>query len=514
MRAAGSGRWRDSGFPDDVDGIHQRKPTSLAAAGDSMGDSNHRAHLLRRVHFPPQALPEIRNHTAPSAGLRQRDRLAGMGALVLRGTSANGRMSRDPSWWLQSGRLLEKHPELLTDASGIRGFGAGARWMHRAMPLVGWRMPPFQNSSGYERLGWLKYGVCCSFATVALAALWSCGWMWIAPLVAVIIFYAFEAQMVFLFPESLLGRRAPWSSAWALTSTAGGTVAVMRSVMPIAVGMLGTGWWRGRGREAWIQGCLAVVIWHRQVAIDRKDWVENASDLRLLEIGPSAPLLLRREKVEMPGAGSFRVLWISDLHWRGEQDAGTVLALLKLAQHEQPDVIILGGDFIERAEVLPYLTMLVRALARLAPCVALPGNHDQGSFADMIPNAIRSAGGCWLPESGRFEIINLQGGRLEILAAGMSRTDDARSICAVHDPAELDKYPPEKGSLILAGHLHGGQWVLAERAGKLLPAAWIYRHAWLRRRFLDAEWIVSRGAGDTFPIRWNCPREVLLCEIS
>ena len=67
---------------------------------------------------------------------------------------------------------------------------------------------------------------------------------------------------------------------------------------------------------------------------------------------------------------------------------------------------------------------------------------------------------------------------------------------------------------MLAGHLHGGQCVLATRRGRLYPAAWIYR--WHGLRF--AEWgavlLVSRGAGDTLPVRFNCPREVILCMIT
>jgi predicted MPP superfamily phosphohydrolase len=86
-------------------------------------------------------------------------------------------------------------------------------------------------------------------------------------------------------------------------------------------------------------------------------------------------------------------------------------------------------------------------------------------------------------------------------------------LAVVHDPAELDGMTLPVGSVVMAGHLHGGQWVLSSKNGRLLPAAWIYRHTWLRRRRDGVEWIVSRGAGDTLPLRWSCPREVILCEI-
>jgi predicted MPP superfamily phosphohydrolase len=67
---------------------------------------------------------------------------------------------------------------------------------------------------------------------------------------------------------------------------------------------------------------------------------------------------------------------------------------------------------------------------------------------------------------------------------------------------------------VLAGHLHGGQCVLATRRGRLYPAAWIYRWHGLRFEEAGAVMLVSRGVGDTLPVRFNCPREVILCEIT
>jgi uncharacterized protein len=67
--------------------------------------------------------------------------------------------------------------------------------------------------------------------------------------------------------------------------------------------------------------------------------------------------------------------------------------------------------------------------------------------------------------------------------------------------------------LVLAGHLHGGQCVLANHRGQQYPAVWFHRWHGLRFRQGDAEMLVSRGMADTFPFRFNCPREVLLCEI-
>lgn len=416
-------------------------------------------------------------------------------------------MRKRRSWWNEAGRELARHPELLDASLGIRGFHGGARWMHAAMKAIGWRMPPFREAVGYERLGWGKYGMCVLAALAAAAAtpIW-----WLAPIPALLAFYAAEAQMVFLFPERLLNRRAPWSAARAMTVSAGGTWRVMTQVLPIAARMLATGWWRGRARETWVQGCFAVVLWHRHVRRAHVAWVENPADLPRLEIGPTSPLLLRRERVTTGASARCRILFLSDLHWRGPTDSETLRALCQLARREKSDVCILGGDYVERAAALPMLAKLVRCLSRIGPCVALPGNHDLGQFAEAIPKIVRSAGGQWLPDISRLTL-----GGVEIVTAGAPPPGPGVTrVVVVHDAADLDRQPVAGAALVLAGHLHGGQWVLSSRGGKLVPGAWWYRHCWLRRSRDGAEWISNRGLGDTFPLRWNCPREAILCEIS
>jgi predicted MPP superfamily phosphohydrolase len=89
----------------------------------------------------------------------------------------------------------------------------------------------------------------------------------------------------------------------------------------------------------------------------------------------------------------------------------------------------------------------------------------------------------------------------------------ARLLCA-HYPGVFPAAARAGYRLVLAGHLHGGQCVLATVKDRLYPAVWL--HPWHGLRFTDgdASLLVSRGVADTFPFRFNCPREILLCEIS
>src|SRR5205807_2464298 len=96
----------------------------------------------------------------------------------------------------------------------------------------------------------------------------------------------------------------------------------------------------------------------------------------------------------------------------------------------------------------------------------------------------------------------------------ISKSGRITQVLCLHDPAGFAD-PTIAGAydLVLAGHLHGGQFVLFERRSRLYPGAWINRFTGLRFEGNTglATLIVSRGAGDTLPTRWNCPREVILC---
>jgi predicted MPP superfamily phosphohydrolase len=66
---------------------------------------------------------------------------------------------------------------------------------------------------------------------------------------------------------------------------------------------------------------------------------------------------------------------------------------------------------------------------------------------------------------------------------------------------------------VLAGHLHGCQMVAFEYRDRLFPGALFYQHCFIRSRCGPARLVVSRGVSDLVPVRWRCPREVVLCHV-
>src|SRR5262249_18495921 len=108
--------------------------------------------------------------------------------------------------------------------AGRQGFASGAEWMRLVLEAL--RSGPLQTDrASYQLLGLVKYGLATIAALAWLALSFSLGLLPLGAF-AVLVFYAVEAQMVFLFPVALDGSARPFRDARRWTGRAGGTVAV------------------------------------------------------------------------------------------------------------------------------------------------------------------------------------------------------------------------------------------------------------------------------------------------
>jgi predicted MPP superfamily phosphohydrolase len=225
------------------------------------------------------------------------------------------------------------------------------------------------------------------------------------------------------------------------------------------------------------------------------------------EFGSFGSLLIRRESLTLGLPRPTRILYASDLHlghWWTRPVPGQLLAAVR---ETQPETILLGGDLLDHAGALPALRELVRALSGLAPVYAIPGNHDARAGFDAVRCAILDAGGQWLPDGPIAGPLRIDG----TIAPGA--VGEPRLLCT-HYPRVFPEAVVAGYRLVLAGHLHGGQCVLYTHRNQLYPAVWFHRWHGLQFVVGAATMLVSRGLGDTLPVRFNCPREVLLCELT
>jgi uncharacterized protein len=224
-----------------------------------------------------------------------------------------------------------------------------------------------------------------------------------------------------------------------------------------------------------------------------------------IEVGARRPLLVRRETVANIRAGK-RLLFASDLHLRKNGPRHIVDGLLQIASRERPDLVLLGGDLVDSRGALGALQLLVRKMSRVAALCAVAGNHDHWIGVRKVRAAVGIGGGHWLEDAPWFLTPDcaIYGSRSQPIQSASFHL-----LCTHHPIGSAHPF-----DLTLSGHLHGGQFVLYQRRGRFYPGAFLYR--WNGLRFDDKDGrtlLISRGVQDTLPLRWNCPREVLVVDI-
>lgn len=217
----------------------------------------------------------------------------------------------------------------------------------------------------------------------------------------------------------------------------------------------------------------------------------------------------------LPAALSgLRIGLLTDIHrgrWVSHDD---VTAAVQLLMPSQPDIIVLGGDYVtfsDRAYVEPAAESLA-ALSAPHGVFAILGNHDD----DRDTATALGARGFEVLRDARTEITI----RNEVLSVAGIRfwTKKASEIAPIilgargttmllaHDPRRLTEAAALGVPLVLSGHTHGGQVVLpglgAIAAQKFPVVAGFARQD-------HTSLFVSRGVGTVYlPVRWNCPPEV------
>lgn len=171
---------------------------------------------------------------------------------------------------------------------------------------------------------------------------------------------------------------------------------------------------------------------------------------------------------------SMRVLFLSDLHscdyGKGQRE------LLDLALAQEPDLILLGGDWVDddfghRPPERAY--QAARTLAEYAPTFYVIGNHEMWSgYGEEIKEQITACGVRVL--AGDHVVIEQNGQSVQLcgiddpmvgeedwllqLKGVRENLGDGFSLLLTHRPERSAEYGGF--DLVLAGHAHGGQWRL------------------------------------------------------
>lgn len=230
-----------------------------------------------------------------------------------------------------------------------------------------------------------------------------------------------------------------------------------------------------------------------------------------LEIGYNHPFEIRRETYVAGCNASFSVLYLSDLHFTrssGQMTETIAAAIEKL----DPSIILFGGDYSDSQHGLVHLNTLMQAVAHRKNVFAIAGNHDS-RWIERIKTIAYNNNVQWIEK--RSVHVNIAGARIRIdgNCITTANSDCDFSILALHKPVNAEQMK-NNYNLALAGHLHGSQFVFWRSGEGLFPGKLFYRWNILKTKADDCLYMISKGLGDTLPIRYNCKRDVLLIQVT
>ena len=217
-----------------------------------------------------------------------------------------------------------------------------------------------------------------------------------------------------------------------------------------------------------------------------------------------------------PALDGLRVALLTDIHHSSLVPAEDVTRAVEMALSTNPDLIVLGGDYVtygDRGFVEPVAELL-SPLRAPNGVFAILGNHDDDR---EMPAALGRRGITVLKDQ-RTRIV-IRGDALEVagirfwtrrpadIARVLKGAEDPILLLA-HDPRRLTEAAALNVPAVLSGHTHGGQVVLPG-VGAIARARFPIVEGLGRREHSSI--FVSRGIGTVYvPVRINCPPEVAL----
>jgi predicted MPP superfamily phosphohydrolase len=220
----------------------------------------------------------------------------------------------------------------------------------------------------------------------------------------------------------------------------------------------------------------------------------------------------RQENVNLfDGNEQLSIIHLSDIHlWYSV----TILERLEtMLVKYNPALVALTGDYYDLPKGAYNFREFLHRISLKYTVIFIRGNHDI-IYGPKIYNLLSGIAGCHCVDDAVFRYQSAKGKNYNITSwknrGQLQGSKGEKNIILIHNPEGIKEKELDGIHLILAGHLHGGQVIFFKtKKNSNFPGSILYKYCTDRRQISDTTLIVSRGLGDTFPLRINCPKEIV-----
>ncbi|WP_428308201.1 metallophosphoesterase [Lacipirellula sp.] len=252
--------------------------------------------------------------------------------------------------------------------------------------------------------------------------------------------------------------------------------------------------------------------------------------LAALPFNEAMSLSIDRKKLAIPRLPAelegLTIVHLSDLHMTGDVGQEFFDYMVRQVNDLRPDVIAITGDIIEEHACYQWIHESLAKLCAPLGVYFVLGNHDvfidvrrtleELKHAGLIHVGARPIRADWngVPVTmlGN-EAPWLPGPKVGELPARRAGVEEFR-LALVHSPDRIAWGRQVDADLVLAGHTHGGQIQLPILGVVASPSIHGARYACGVFRRGDTVLHVSRGVSGETPLRWRCPPEIALLELT
>ena len=220
----------------------------------------------------------------------------------------------------------------------------------------------------------------------------------------------------------------------------------------------------------------------------------------------------RQEKINLCGGlENLSIIHISDIHlWYSTSILKKLETIIKI---NNPDLIALTGDYYDLPRGAYNFREFLCKVSQKYPVIFIRGNHDN-IYGTKVSNLLLEVPNCFCVEKSIYKYESRQGHQYNITSwenrHNLPNNNNEKNIVLIHNPERIKDKELLNIQLILAGHLHGGQFVFRKtKNNSNFPGCILYKHCTDRKQIMNTTLIVSKGLSDAFPFRLNCPKEIV-----